>query len=103
MGTENRCFYVPVRNWVNTGKLQDKQYCYRYLCCFISVYFNVNDELEAAAWRFLSLNDVAVVCSMYVWLFMYKCGVCLRPISGGETLKSVGSDYRTKPLQHQMQ
>ncbi len=46
-----------------------------YLWCFISVYFNVNDELEAAAWWFPSLNDVAVFCSTCMWLFMYMCGV----------------------------
>ncbi len=40
MGAENRYFFGLVRNWVNTCKRQDKRYCYRYLRCFISVYFN---------------------------------------------------------------
>ncbi len=57
--------------------LQDKRYCYRYLRCFISIYFNVNDELEAAAWHFSSLSDVTDVCSTCVWLFMRICGVCV--------------------------
>ncbi len=38
MGIENDIFFGPVRNWVNAGlKLEDKQYCYRYVRCFISV------------------------------------------------------------------
>ncbi len=36
------------------------------LVLFYLVYFNVNDELEAAARHFPSLNDVADVCSMFV-------------------------------------
>ncbi len=61
-----------------------------HLRCFISVYFNVNDELEAAACHFSSLNDVGIVCSMCVW---YPCTyavcmcVCLRAISGGKSEK----------------
>ncbi len=46
------------------------------LALFISVYFNVNDELEAAACHFPSLNDVADVCSTCV-LYPCACAVCV--------------------------
>ncbi len=59
------------------GKLQDKRHCYRYLHCFISIYFNVNDELEAVACG-RRLLDVRVI-------YMRMCGVCLRAISGSKS------------------
>lgn len=62
-------------------------------------------ELEAAAWHFSSLNDEVGVCSMRVFIRAHVCGVCLRAIGGGksEMFKSVGSRYKTKPHQVQMQ
>ncbi len=54
----------------------------------------------------LSVRVCAVcVCSMRVSIRARVCGVCLRAISGGksETFKSVGSRYKTKPHQVQMQ
>ncbi len=88
MGTETQYFFVPVRNWVNTG-LQYKRYCYRYLCCFISVYFNVNDELITfffTEWCGQHLLEVSVIIHAHM-----QC-VCLRAISGSkcETLQKCG-------------
>ncbi len=55
----------------------------------------VNDELEAAACHFPSINNVAVVCFDVCVISMHMCGVCLRAISDGksEIFKSVGSRY----------
>ncbi len=76
MGTKNQSFFGLLRKLVNTGlsissRTNDS---YRYLHCFISLYFHVNDELEAAAWHFPSLNDVAEVC---LACMRYSCAVCV--------------------------
>ncbi len=67
------------------------------LALFISVYFNVNDELGAAACHFPSLNYLAVVCSVCVIIHVrcvfacnqwrqewnvQKCGLTLQSHTG---------------------
>ncbi len=103
MGTENRYFFGPVRNWVNTGLPVSVQTDTVIDTCVVYLrILQCNDVLEAAAWHFPSLNDVAFICLACVW---YSCtyACVFACCSGGETFKSVGSRYKTKRLQHQMQ
>ncbi len=89
MSTENGIFldrYV-IGQYRTTVSFRTNDTCYRYMRCFISVYFNVKYELEAAAWHFphwmMWPSFARRVCDIHahmqcVCVCVLECGVCLR-------------------------
>ncbi len=81
-------FFGLVRNWVNTGIPVSFRtsfmygYCYPYINCFISIHFNVKDELRSCCLSFFFTEWCGHHCACDIHVH-----VCLRAISGGKSEK----------------